>query len=56
MTQHIGKTVYKVDLASHAALHGMHNVFHVLLLCDWHNNGVHADMPLIELAEKLSKR
>ena len=26
----------------------MHNVFHVSLLRDWHNNGVHADVPPIE--------
>ena len=27
----------------------MHNAFHVLLLRDWHDNGVHADMPPIEI-------
>ena len=48
ITERIGETVYKLDLSSHAALRGVHNVFHVSLLCDWHN-GVHADMPLIEI-------
>ena len=27
----------------------MQNVLHVSLLCDWHNNGVDADMPPIEI-------
>ena len=49
MTQRIGETAYRVDLSSCAALHGVHNVFHVLLLRDWHNNGVHADLPPIEI-------
>ena len=49
LTEHIGKTAYRLDLSSCAALHGVHNVFHVLLLCDWHNNGVHADVPPIEI-------
>ena len=33
----------------HAALCGVHNVFHVSLLRDRHNNGVHADVPPIEV-------
>ena len=49
MTQHIGETAYRLDLSSCAALCSMHNVFHVLLLRDWHSNGVHADMPPIEI-------
>ena len=49
MTQHIGKTAYRLDLSSHSALRGVHNVFHVLLLHNWHNNGVHADVPPIEI-------
>ena len=39
------KTAYHLDLSSHAALSGVHNVFHVLLLRDWLSNGVHADVP-----------
>ena len=38
-----------LDLYSHAALRGVHNVFHVSLLRDWQDNGVHTDMPLIEI-------
>ena len=38
-----------MDLSSCVALHGVHNVFHVSLLCDWHNNGAHADAPSIEI-------
>ena len=49
MTQCIGKTAYRLDLSSCAALHSVHNVFHVLLLRDWHDNGVHADVPPIEI-------
>ena len=52
MTQHIGKTAYRLDLSSRAALHGVHNVFNALLLHDWHNNGVHADVPPIETDRK----
>ena len=39
-------------MSLHAALCGVHNVFHVSLLHDWHNNGVHADMPPIEIDGK----
>ena len=49
MTQHIGETIYRLDLSSRAALYGVHNVFHVLLLHDWHDNGIHADVPLIKI-------
>ena len=36
-------------MSSHAALRGVHNMFHVSLLRDWHNNGVYADVPPIEI-------
>ena len=49
ITEHIDETAYRLDLSSHAALCGVHNVFHVSLLCDWQNNGVHADVPPIEI-------
>ena len=49
ITERIGETAYRLDLSLHAALHGVHNVFHVSLLCDWHNNRVHADVPPIEI-------
>ena len=38
ITERIGETAYRLDLSSHAALHGVHNVFHVSLLHDWQNN------------------
>ena len=49
ITEYSGKTAYRLDLSLHAALRGVHHVFHLSLLCDWHNNGVHADMPPIEI-------
>ena len=49
MIQHIGKTAHRLYLSSCAALHGVHNVFHVLLLHDWHDNGVHTDVLPIEI-------
>ena len=49
ITERIGETAYRLDLSSCAALRGAHNVFHVSLLCNWHNNGVHADVPPIEI-------
>ena len=35
-----------------AALSGVYNVFHVSLLCGWLTNGVHADVPSIEIDGK----
>ena len=49
ITEYSGKTAYRLDLSLHAVLRGVHNVFHVLLLCNWHNNGVHADVPPVEI-------
>ena len=49
ITERIGETAYRLDLSLHAALHGVHNVIHVSLLCDLRNNGVHAGVPLIEI-------
>ena len=39
----------QAGFVSHAALRGVHSMFHVLLLCDWQDNGVHADVPPIEI-------
>ena len=47
VTECIGNTAYRLDLSCSAALSGVHNVFHVLLLCGWLTNGVHADVPSI---------
>ena len=41
-----------MDLSRSAALSGVHDVFHVLLLCGWLSNGVHADVPSIEIDGK----
>ena len=49
VTQCIGETAYRLDLSSCAALHGVHNMFCVLLFHALHNNGVHADVPPIEI-------
>ena len=49
MTECIGNTAYHLDLSQHAALKGVHNVFHISLLCGGLSNGVHADVPLIEI-------
>ena len=49
ITECLGETAFRPDISSFAALCGVHNVFHVSLLCDWHNRGVHADGPPIEI-------
>ena len=35
-----------------ATFRGMHNVFHVSLLCSWLSNNVHADKPPIKIDGK----
>ena len=40
---------YRLDLSRSAALSGVHDVFHVSLLCAWLTNGIHADVPSIEI-------
>ena len=49
ITECLGAIAYKLDLSLYVALCGVHNVFHVSLLRGWHNNGVHADVPTIEI-------
>ena len=49
VTERIGNTAYRLDLSRSAALSGVHDVFHVSLLCAWLTNGVHADVPSIEI-------
>ena len=49
VTQHVGETACRLDLSSRVAFHGVRNVFQVLLLCDWSDNGVHADVPPMEI-------
>ena len=49
VTERIGNTAYHLDLSHSAALSGVHDVFHVLLLHGWLTNGVHADVPSIKI-------
>ena len=48
-TERIGNMAYHLDLLRSAVLSGVHNVFHVSLLCGWLTNGIHADVPQIEI-------
>ena len=48
----IGNTAYPLDLPSCTVLRGVYNVLHVLLLHDWLSNGVHANVPPIEIDGK----
>ena len=50
--ERIGNMAYRLDLSRSAALSGVHNVFHVSLLCGWLTNGVHADVPSIKIDGK----
>ena len=42
--ERIGNMAYCLYLSRSAALSGVHDVFHVLLLCAWLTNGVHANV------------
>ena len=48
----IGTVAYHLDLSCIAALRGVHDVFHVLLPHGWLTNGIHADVPPIEIDGK----
>ena len=52
VVERIGNMAYHLDLSQSSALRGIHNVFHVLLLCGWLSNGVHADIPSIKINSK----
>ena len=52
VVERIGNMAYRLDLLRSAALSGVHNVFHVSLLHGWLTNGVHADVPSIEIDGK----
>ena len=41
-----------MDLSRSAALRGVHDVFHVSLLHGWLTNGIHANVPPIEIDGK----
>ena len=49
VTENIGQTTYYLDLLHHAALSCVHNVFHILLLCDCLSTGAHANAPPIKI-------
>ena len=44
--------VFCLDLSQHTALRGVHDVFHVSLLRGWLSNGIHVDVPSIEIDGK----
>ena len=52
VVEHIGNMAYRLDLSCSAALSGVHDVFHVSLLRGWLSNGVHADVPSIQIDGK----
>ena len=52
VVERIGITAYRLHLLRSAALRGVHDVFHISLLCSWLSNGVHADVPSIEIDGK----
>ena len=52
VTERIGNMAYFLDLSRSAALRGVHDVFHVSLICGWLTNGIHADVPPIEINGK----
>ena len=52
VVERIGNTAYHLDLSCSAALRGVYDVFHVLLLCGWLSNGVHVDVPSIKIDGK----
>ena len=49
VVERIGNMAYRLDLSHIAVLRGVHDVFLVLLLFGWLTNGVHADVPSIEI-------
>ena len=52
VAKRILNTPYYLDLLQSAALRGVHDVFHILLLCSWVTIGVHANVPSIEIDGK----
>ena len=54
MTERIGPTAYRLDLSGgkhRQALRGIHDVFHVSLLKPFKDNGMIANVPLVEINE-----
>ena len=49
IVERIGNMAHCLDLLCSAVPSGVHNVFHVSLLHGWLTNGIHADVPPIEI-------
>ena len=52
VVERIGNMAYHLDLSRSAVLRGVHDVFHVSLLHGWLSNGVHTNVPSIEIDGK----
>ena len=52
VTKRIGETAYRVDLQSNG-LDGIHDLFHVSLLCPYLSNGLSTEVPPVELDGEL---
>ena len=51
-TECIGKTAYRLDLQG-KGLDGIHDIFHVSLLCPYLSNGLSTEVPPVELDGEL---
>ena len=49
MIERMGNAAYRLDLSQRAALRGVHDVFHISLLCGWLSNDLHTDVPPIKI-------
>ena len=52
VTECIGKMAYCLDLSRSAVLRSVHDIFHVSLPHGWLTNGIHANVPSIEIDGK----
>ena len=52
VTECIGETAYHVDLQG-KGLDGIHDIFHVYLLCPYLSNGLSSEVPPVELDGEL---
>ena len=52
VTERIGETAYRVDLQG-KGLDGIHDIFHVYLLCPYLSNGLSSEVPPVELDGEL---
>ena len=54
--ERIGKSASRLDLSSCAALRGIHNMFHVLLLHNWLSDGVIGDTPTCHQSKLMARQ